>query len=135
MFSSLGVCLAELRVEGIKGGFIKHRHDSCLRVIVQDLFLVDKLQEHHPQYELILSSNASSLFTESTNHQQSMDDIFKFDGEFFLNIVFNQYSCLSVDYPKPSATTDEPDIRKLLIQCTAITAIGTSMHLYNIVYF
>ncbi len=97
-------------------------------MIIKDLFLIDKIQEHHPQYELILSSNAISMFPpESPIENREVkfdDDIFTFNGEFLLNVVFNQYSCLSVDYPRRNNVTDGMDIRKLLIQCTAINAIG-----------
>ena len=88
------------------------------------------MQQHHPQYELILSSNAASMFPPESppvvdaEVAEGNDDVFTFDGEFLLNVLFDQYSCLSVNYPKRSNVTDGMDIRKLLIQCTAINAIG-----------
>lgn len=123
----------------MKGGVIKRSHDVSVRMIVQDLFLVDKMQRHHPQYELILSSNASSILTEPSpeSNLNEFDDVFMYEGEFLLNILFNQYSCLSCNYPARCISSDGADIRTLLIQCTAINAIGMlfdySVHVNTVV--
>ena len=102
---------------------IKRLHDVSVRVIVQDLFLMDKMQRHQLQYELILSSNARSIFSESSK-SETTDDVFAFEGDFLLNILFNHYSCLSPDYPSTNGSVEGADIRKLFVQCTAINAIG-----------
>lgn len=118
------MCLAELKVLAVKGGVIKRLHDVSVRVIVQDLFLMDKMQRHQLQYELILSSNGRSIFSEASKSETTTDDVFAFEGEFLLSILFNHYSCLSPDYPSTNGSVDGADIRKLLVRCTAINAIG-----------
>ena len=57
----VGRLITELRVPGIKFGFVKRPHDIGLQVQVQDLFLVDRIQTFGPGYELVICSSGSTL--------------------------------------------------------------------------
>ena len=57
----IGRLITELRVPGIKFGFVKRPHDIGLQVQVQDLFLVDRIQTFGPGYELVICSSGSTL--------------------------------------------------------------------------
>ena len=123
-----GLCFAELTAVGIKAGVVKKPHDISLRVILKDLLLVDKMAQHDPQYELILCSDGKEIFSNSPTGDTSVDteedDIFSYEGDFLVNILFDQCSSLSMDYPRTRYKLEEPNIRKLAVQCTAVNAIG-----------
>lgn len=53
--------ITELNVPGIKLEFLKRPHDLALRLLVQDLFLVDRIQTFGPEYELVVCSSGRSL--------------------------------------------------------------------------
>ena len=107
---------------------VKKPHNISLRVILKDLLLVDKMAQHDPQYELILCSDGKEIFSNSPTGDTSMDteedDIFSYEGDFLVNILFDQCSSLSMDYPRTRYKLEEPNIRKLAVQCTAVNAIG-----------
>ncbi len=52
----------ELNVPGISLDFLKRPHDLALRLLVQDLCLVDRIQTFGPKYELVICSSGRSLF-------------------------------------------------------------------------
>lgn len=53
--------MVELNVPGIKLEFLKRSHDLALRLLVQDLFLVDRIQTFGPEFELVVCSSGKSL--------------------------------------------------------------------------
>ncbi len=53
--------ITELNVPGINLEFIKRPHDLALRLRVQDLFLVDRIQTFGPEFELVVCSSGKSL--------------------------------------------------------------------------
>ena len=130
----------------MKGGIKKRPHDLSLRVIIEDLFLVDRMQGHGPQYELILCSSGRHLFSKSPTEERhskeihegedlvkEFEDIFATEIPFLLNVTFNHLSSLSPDYPVSLMRSNEnvgvslqkgPDVRNLSVQCTAIDALG-----------
>ena len=54
--------IMELNVPGIHLDFLKRPHDLALRLLVQDLCLVDRIQTFGPEYELVVCSSGRSLF-------------------------------------------------------------------------
>ena len=59
---SSGRVITELNVPGIHLDFLKRPHDLALRLHVQDLCLVDRVQTFGPEYELVVCSSGRSLF-------------------------------------------------------------------------
>lgn len=64
-FALPGRLITELRVPGIKFGFVKRPYDMGLQVLVQDLFLVDRIQSFGPGYELVICSSGHTLLDAS----------------------------------------------------------------------
>ena len=58
---TLGRMIAELTVPGINLEFLKRPHDLALRLLVQDLCLVDRIQSFGPEFELVVCSSGKSL--------------------------------------------------------------------------
>lgn len=65
--------IAELNVPGIRCDFLKRPHDLALRLMVQDLCLVDRIQTFGPEYELVVCSSGRSLlgFSPSSDSPQA----------------------------------------------------------------
>ncbi len=61
-----GRLITELRVPGIKCGFVKRPYDIGLQVQVEDLFLVDPILAFGPGYELVICSSGSNLLNLSS---------------------------------------------------------------------
>lgn len=54
--------ITELSVPGIDVQFLKRPYDLAMRLLVQDLCLVDRIQTFGPEYELVVCSSGRSLF-------------------------------------------------------------------------
>ena len=173
-----GRLITELRVPGIKFGFVKRPYDIGLQVQVEDLFLVDPIPAFGAGNELVICSSGSKLFDLPTTsldstqlakddftstssllsprthpevatpeEQQELDySVFSNDGlpiELFSTsleendhaLLVLSYSLLTPDSPQhpatrdwddetPSHVTDEPNIHRVSLQCTAVDAIG-----------
>ena len=57
--------ITELSVPGVNLEVLKCPHDLSLRLLVQDLFLVDRIQTFGPEYELVVCSSGKSLLSPS----------------------------------------------------------------------
>lgn len=53
--------ITELNVPEVKLEFLKHPYDVTLRLLVQDLFVVDRIQAFGPEYELMVCSSGRAL--------------------------------------------------------------------------
>ena len=57
----LGRVITELNVPEVKLEFLKRPYDITLRLLVQDLFVVDRIQAFGPEYELMVCSSGRAL--------------------------------------------------------------------------
>lgn len=60
-----GDTIAELGVPGVKLSLLKRTYDTAVKLVVQDLYLVDRIQSFGPEYELIVCSSGKSMFPPS----------------------------------------------------------------------
>ena len=121
---------------------MKRVYDVSARLIVEDIFAVDKLQSHGPEYELIVCSSGRGLFSYSPDPSTSVEDklqdsstrdVFSNDLPFLINLSFLSLSPFSPDHPSVllakegggyTASGKEHDIRRFTLQCTAIDVLG-----------
>ena len=117
---------------------MKRVYDLSARLIVEDIFAVDKLQSHGPEYELIVCSSGRGLFSYSPDpstrlQDSSPRDVFSNDLPFLINLSFLSLSPFSPDHPSVllaeegggyTASGKEREIRRLTLQCTAVDVLG-----------
>lgn len=134
----------------MRAGLLKRLYDLSGRLIIEDICVVDKIQEHGPQYELIVCSSGEKLlppnYYTDTPHQQyhnvkgMEEDIFTSSLPFLVNVSVLNLSCLSPDHPSVmvpeqggtyTAFTNEKTIRKLTLQCTAVDLLGKYIYMYS----
>ncbi len=74
-----GRLITELRVPGIKSGFVKRPYDMGLQIQVEDLFLVDPIPAFGVGYELVVCSSGTKLLNLSSSSletpRSSKDDL------------------------------------------------------------
>ena len=74
---STGRVITELNVPGINFEFLKRPYDTAVRLLVQDLCLVDRIQTFGPEYELVVCSSGRSILglspakVSSLNHHRT----------------------------------------------------------------
>ena len=120
---------------------MKRVYDISARLIVEDIFAVDKLQSHGPEYELIVCSSGRGLFSYSPDPSSIEDklqdssprDVFSNDLPFLINLSFFSLSPFSPDHPSVLlaeegggyiASGRERKIRRFTLQCTAVDVLG-----------
>lgn len=64
--------ITELNVPGVKLEFLKRPHDLTLRLLVQDFFLVDRIQTFGPEYEIVICSSGRYLLGPSPTPSSTM---------------------------------------------------------------
>ena len=134
----------ELKVPGMKCGVVKRAFDVSVTLSVEDIFVVDKNQEHGPQYELVVSSSGTRYFTGSPLERSPpksdipgdafVGDTTSSEQPFLLNMSFVHLSPYSPDHPAVGRAVQagcyvvqekqEADLRKVVLQCTAIDILS-----------
>ena len=134
----------ELKVPGVKCSVVKRPFDVSVTLNVEDIFVVDKNQQHGPQYELVVSSSGARYFTESPLEKSPstsdvpgnafVGDTASSEQPFLLNVSFVQLSPCSPDHPAISVANQhgcyvvqekqEADMRKVVFQCATIDILG-----------
>ena len=59
---SPGRIVTELNVPGVKLEILKRPYDTAVRLLIQDLCLVDRIQTFGPEYELVICSSGKTIF-------------------------------------------------------------------------
>ena len=57
-----GRIVTELNVPGVKFEVLKRPYDTAVRLFIQDLCLVDRIQTFGPEYELVICSSGKTIF-------------------------------------------------------------------------
>ena len=154
LFFFAGREIAELSVPGINLDFLKRPHDLALRMLVQDLCLVDRIQTFGPEYELVVCSSGRALLglsppghTPTTTPIPTSASVASISEDLFDETqAGNCGSLLALSYTliQPCSPLhpamleaeegeglegeEEAVIHRINVQCTAVDAIGTYIH-------
>lgn len=148
---SAGRDIAELSVPGINLEFLKRPHDLALRMLVQDLCLVDRIQTFGPEYELVVCSSGRALLglsppgptptttpiPTSASIASISDDLFEEmqTGTSCGSLLALSYTLIQPCSPLHPVMMEaeegegpegegEAVIHRINVQCTAVDAIG-----------
>jgi len=73
-FALAGRMITELKVPEVQLEFLKRPYDISLRVLIQDLFVADRLQQLGPDYELIVCSSGRAYLGMSPSPSRAGTD-------------------------------------------------------------
>jgi vacuolar protein sorting-associated protein 13D len=125
--------ITEVKVISMRGGMVKRPYDISGRFFIQDLFVVDRLQTHGPQFELLVSSSGHGLDVSRPCDITFGDNILGADVPYMVDVRLMSLTSLSPDHPSVMVDTqggwyhaydNHTHIHKLDLHCTAVDVIA-----------